>query len=47
MKVIYHSHACFSVVVSGKMLLFDPFITGNPLAKNGDVKNVPAVLITP
>ncbi|HEX7617337.1 MAG TPA: MBL fold metallo-hydrolase, partial [Verrucomicrobiae bacterium] len=42
MKVIYYGHACFSVVVSSKTLLFDPFITGNPLAKNIDVKIVPA-----
>ena len=26
MKVIYYGHACFSVVVGGKTLLFDPFI---------------------
>ena len=45
MKVIYYGHACFSVVVGGKNLLFDPFITGNPLAKNIDVKNVPADFI--
>jgi L-ascorbate metabolism protein UlaG (beta-lactamase superfamily) len=45
MKVIYYGHACFSVVVGGKNILFDPFITGNPLAKNIDVKNVPADFI--
>ena len=45
MKVIYYGHACFSVVVGGKTLLFDPFITGNPLAKNIDIKNVPADFI--
>jgi len=45
MKVSYYGHACFSVVVGGKMLLFDPFITGNPLAKNIDVKKVPADFI--
>jgi L-ascorbate metabolism protein UlaG (beta-lactamase superfamily) len=32
-------------VVGGKNLLFDPFITGNPLAKNIDVKKVPADFI--
>ena len=42
MKVTYYGHACFSVVVGGKTLLFDPFITGNPLAKAIDVKKVPA-----
>ncbi len=45
MKVIYYGHSCFSVVVSGKTLLFDPFISGNPLAKAVDVKSVPADFI--
>ncbi|HVU08272.1 MAG TPA: metal-dependent hydrolase [Verrucomicrobiae bacterium] len=42
MKVTYYGHACFSVVVGGKTLLFDPFFTGNPFAKAVDVKSVPA-----
>ncbi|HEX5397939.1 MAG TPA: metal-dependent hydrolase [Verrucomicrobiae bacterium] len=48
MKVTYYGHACFSVAVSGKTLLFDPFITPNPLAKTIDVKTVPAdfILVT-
>jgi L-ascorbate metabolism protein UlaG (beta-lactamase superfamily) len=45
MKVIYYGHACFSVVVGGKSILFDPFITGNPLAKDIDAKSVPADFI--
>jgi L-ascorbate metabolism protein UlaG (beta-lactamase superfamily) len=45
MKVTYYGHACFSVVVGGKTLLFDPFISGNPLAKNIDVEKVPADFI--
>ena len=45
MKVTYYGHACFSVVVGGKMLLFDPFLSENPLAKNIDVKSVPADFI--
>jgi len=45
MKVTYYGHACFSVVVGGKTLLFDPFISGNPLAKAIDVKSVPADFI--
>ncbi len=32
MKVTYYGHACFSVQVADKTLLFDPFITGNELA---------------
>jgi len=42
MKVIYYGHSCFSVVVSGKHLLFDPFISGNPLAASVDVDRIPA-----
>ncbi|HLX94430.1 MAG TPA: metal-dependent hydrolase [Verrucomicrobiae bacterium] len=45
MKVTYYGHACFSVVVSGKVLLFDPFISDNPLARNIDAKSVPADFI--
>ena len=45
MKVTYYGHACFAVVVGGKTLLFDPFISGNPLAKNIDVEKVPADFI--
>ncbi len=42
MKVNYYGHSCFSVVAGGKTLLFDPFITGNELAKNVDVNQVAA-----
>jgi L-ascorbate metabolism protein UlaG (beta-lactamase superfamily) len=42
MKVTYYGHACFAAQVAGKNLLFDPFITGNELAKAVDVKSVPA-----
>jgi L-ascorbate metabolism protein UlaG (beta-lactamase superfamily) len=45
MKVSYYGHACFSVVVGGKALLFDPFISSNPLAASIDVKQVPADFI--
>jgi L-ascorbate metabolism protein UlaG (beta-lactamase superfamily) len=45
MKVIYHGHACLTVVIGGKVLLFDPFITGNPLAKNTDAEKVAADFI--
>jgi L-ascorbate metabolism protein UlaG (beta-lactamase superfamily) len=34
MKLTYYGHSCFSVVVGGKTLLFDPFISGNPLARD-------------
>lgn len=34
MKVTYYGHACFAVEAAGKHLLFDPFITGNPRARD-------------
>ncbi len=48
MKVTYYGHACFSVELGGKHLLFDPFITGNPLARAIDPKKIPAdfILVT-
>jgi len=42
MKVTYYGHACFGVEVTGKALLFDPFITKNELARSIDVKKIPA-----
>lgn len=42
MKLTYYGHACFSVVVGGKTLLFDPFISPNPLAQSIGVDQVPA-----
>jgi L-ascorbate metabolism protein UlaG (beta-lactamase superfamily) len=43
MKFTYYGQSCFMVVLNGKSVLFDPFITGNPLA-NGvvAVDKVPA-----
>lgn len=31
MKISYYGHSCFGVEVKGKHILFDPFITHNPL----------------
>jgi L-ascorbate metabolism protein UlaG (beta-lactamase superfamily) len=42
MLFTYYGHSCFSVFVAGKHLLFDPFITGNPLAKDIDINSLPA-----
>lgn len=42
MKITYYGHSCFAVEVTGKKLLFDPFITGNPLASNIDIKTIQA-----
>jgi L-ascorbate metabolism protein UlaG (beta-lactamase superfamily) len=45
MKFTYYGHACFSVEAAGKTLLFDPFITPNPLAQEIDVNAVAADFI--
>lgn len=42
MIITYYGHSCFSVEVNGKKLLFDPFISPNPLAKNIPVKDIKA-----
>ncbi len=41
MQFTYYGHACFAVEAGGKKLLFDPFISGNPLAK--DVVDINAI----
>lgn len=45
MKLTYYGHACFGVEVDGTHLLFDPFITPNPLAAGIDVEKIPADFI--
>ena len=42
MKLTYYGHSCFSVAVSGKTVLFDPFISPNPLAQHINLAEVPA-----
>lgn len=42
MKITYYGHSCFSVVAGGKHILFDPFITGNELAKDIDIDQIKA-----
>jgi L-ascorbate metabolism protein UlaG (beta-lactamase superfamily) len=42
MNVTYYGHSCFGVEVGGAHLLFDPFITPNPLAREVDASRVPA-----
>ncbi|MCC7302425.1 MAG: metal-dependent hydrolase [Bacteroidia bacterium] len=43
MRITYYGHSCFGVEVAGKHLLFDPFISGNPLTKGKlDASRVPA-----
>jgi len=45
MKFTYYGHACFAVEAGGKTLLFDPFISPNPLAKEIDVEKISADFI--
>jgi L-ascorbate metabolism protein UlaG (beta-lactamase superfamily) len=40
MKVTYYGHSCFAVETAGKTLLFDPFITPNPLAASVDIASL-------
>jgi len=42
MNLTYYGHACFSVVAGGKHILFDPFITGNELAKDIRLEDIKA-----
>lgn len=42
MKYTYYGQSCFLLETSTKKLLFDPFITHNPLAKNIDIKAIEA-----
>ena len=42
MKVTYYGHACFAVEIGGRHILFDPYITQNPLAADVAIKTIPA-----
>lgn len=42
MELTFYGHACFSVILKGKTLLFDPFITPNEQAKHIDVESINA-----
>lgn len=48
MKITFYGHACIGIEVSGKHILVDPFITGNPKASHIDVHSIKAdyILIT-
>lgn len=37
MKISYYGHSCFGIEIKGKHLLFDPFITYNPLIDGTNV----------
>ena len=42
MQFTYYGHATFCIETAGKKLLFDPFFTGNPLAKDIDIMAIQA-----
>ncbi len=42
MEITYYGHSCFGVKVRESLLLFDPFISGNPLAKHIQAASVQA-----
>lgn len=42
MKLTYFGHSCFLVESGGHRLLFDPFITPNPLAREVDISKIQA-----
>ncbi len=42
MKFTYYGHSCFSVFAGGKTILFDPFVTPNPLAEAIDIDTIKA-----
>ncbi len=42
MNLTYYGQSCFTVEISGNKVLFDPFISPNPLAKDVDVNTIEA-----
>lgn len=45
MKITYYGQSCFSANIMGQNLLFDPFISPNPLASHINVKDIKADLM--
>lgn len=48
MKITFYGHACLGIEVSGKHIIVDPFITGNPKASHIDISSLKAdyILLT-
>ncbi|UUC44662.1 metal-dependent hydrolase [Flavobacterium cerinum] len=48
MKITFYGHACLGIEISGKHLLVDPFISGNPKASHIDINTIKAdyILVT-
>lgn len=47
MKITYYGHSCFLVETGGKRLLFDPFVSKNPLAGQLDAQAIRCDYILP
>lgn len=45
MTIQYLGHACFVVTLGGKKILFDPFITGNPLNTMTNIEDIECDII--
>lgn len=45
MKFTFYGHSCFRLETGGSQLVFDPFVSPNPLASEIDVDQIPADLI--
>lgn len=41
MKITFYGHSCFGLEIEGINLLFDPFISPNPMAASIDVNSIP------
>ena len=42
MEITFYGHSSFGIAINGKNLLFDPYITPNPLAKDIDINTIKA-----
>ncbi len=42
MKITFYGHACFAIETNDKVILTDPFISGNDLAKHIDIDTIHA-----
>lgn len=45
MNITYYGQSCFTVNINGYKLLFDPFISANPIAQHIDVNSIEADFI--
>lgn len=45
MKITFYGHACLGIEISGKHIIVDPFITGNPNASHIDINALKADFI--